>query len=337
MMRKAMIIKDIRPVIPRQNSPGRVIRLTRNILSAIGQLSALQMNCIVSIADALQPCLANDVDRCQARGEIIIPIPFSAVGEGRDRRRMLKDLSGLLDVKVRYALPISGIDSDVTTVLVSSVIRHEGRFMVTIPQAALPIYLYLGRSVGFAQVERDIFLRLPSVNQKRLHLLLCNIIDAKSLCGTLVMSPAQLAAELGLPSSYKFPQLRQNVILPYIHSLKTMGSRISVKDIYDSDLTDKVGRHPITSIKLIAGPSQPSHGAKEAYTIVYSFISKYIRHFADAKMSALAVCDKLEAQGLTEDFATKTNKYLATHKDAVARHTANVMRTILREDYGIAV
>ena len=272
--------------------------------------------------------------------EIVVPIPFGVIGAGRDRKRLQDELEKLLSIQVKYSRPIPGSQLDVTSTIVSSVIRRDGQFFVTIPPTSLPFYLFCGHSVGFLQVERDILLRLPSANQKLLHLFLAEKIDAKSKSGILSLSPSEIINRLGLSMTYPTSSLLQNIILPYITNINRSASCYSLNLNKIMDPARRRGRPRTKTIQITANPRKDDEGKSEQFIVVHNFLDKHMKGLDHPTMSPIGICEQLEKDGLLGDFTWRMSKFQQKEKDAGTvnvRHTANTIRKVLREEYNIII
>ncbi len=332
---------QIRKVVPLQDGPGWLIKVSRNVQGMMKGMTTPQINAIVGIADALQRELfyGDALPSC-AFSELVVPVPYNIVGSCHERSRLQEELEKLMAVKIRYCRPVPGSQVDVTSSIVSAVIRQDGKFFLTVPPTALPFYLFCGKTVGFTSVERDILLKLPSYNQKLLHLLMCDKIDSKTKVGELVISPADLIFGLGLGESYKTSALIKNILEPYAKNINNSNSSMIVEI---SKVTESSGRqgHPrITGLRISAKPKINAENKSKQFEVVYNFLTNILKSLDAPLMNAAQITGLLESRGELELFTNKIKRFLDKERGAGKenrRHTANAVRKILKNDFCISV
>ena len=317
--------------------PGRQITVSRNVLSYVPEMSVMQTNTIIAIVDGLFNFMQYGpaYERKDIMKEIVLPIPYAVIGKMHDPNKINDSISNLMKLQIKYTYAVPGVNTEVVSTLISSVIKQNGKFFVTIPPAALPFYLFCGKSVGFAKAERDVLLAFSSNRQKYLYLAMAEKVDLEVKRGVLKLSIRDFT-RFGFSVNCSAASIKQKLITPFQHKLKECHSAMSfeLKPHYMSSC--KRGRPQIDGFEFIIYMDKSSD-ISDDYTEVHRILSKMPRVLQFFNLNAIQLSDMLKEKGGLQDFIVKMNRFNAKHAECSPIHRANAARKILRDDYDFEI
>lgn len=340
---------DIRPNVSIMYTRPGVINVSRNVISfiSITKLTVPQINTLVSIIWGLQKEMIYGTE-CETNfsGEIEIPIAPKSISGSHSFKSVEAALLALMNLKLVYAHNFKGMVAGVVN-MISSVEYRKGQFYLAITGKALPWFLFCGHNVGFAKVEPLIFLKISAVREKILYLILMTFVDAKNLSTRLRITAAEIRAKLQYNESVPMSRIIIRVIRPLIGHLKEYGSRFTVQVEYDTVHSGRRGKPAIESVCFIVDGAKKTG---EMYETVLEMLSSCWSIWKSAKNTPMNTAiilhrlgdNKSELYAKVIDAVTKRNaKAEKEGKKIDAKATAiwkaNLVKKILREDYGIDV
>ena len=211
---------DIKLITPREvktyTAPGR-LRVSRNALALADNddITGIQLNVIFGIIDALQSSVRYDAGFDFPNTKFIeIRLRRDIVSRHNDPKLILESVSPLIKTSVSFQYVQNG---KITTIgeaaLISMMEFKEGHYYVYVPCSTLPLFLYAGKTVGFAQIERSIFYSL-SLSQKRLYLRLASVFDSRSKTARLCLTVDEMKSVMHLSKDKKFNSIHAKILKP---------------------------------------------------------------------------------------------------------------------------
>ena len=327
------------------------IKVSRNAISfvAVKRMTAIQMNVLMSIIDALQCALIfNDCYPFQDTGEIEIPINWRAVSGHHQPKDVVKNILLMMDMKLAYQYSFQSVVTPVISNLISAALYRDGLYFVTIPGKALSWFLYCGKNVGFAKIERNVFLAISSPREKILYLVVMSHVDKETKMGTWEASVDDLRELLGYEKRDTFARINCRVIQPLIVHLKGYGSNYVLSVRQNKAMSGRKGKPAVEGVLFeIDG----SHRLDECYEAALNMLSacwsvwhehskgrntlyasEICRVLGDRITGFMRRCDRAGKKYKEEK--EKTGKF---DKQAFVCWRANTVAKILREDYGIEI
>lgn len=327
------------------------IKVSRNAIHfvAVKQMNAIQMNVIMTIVDALQKALiyANCYPYKDI-GEVEILIPWRAVCGHHDPKIVLPSILTMLNMKLAYRYTIENEVSPVITNVISSAEYRGGQYYITVPAKALSWFLYCGKNVGYAKIERHVFLAISSVREKTLYLRLMSQVDQNTKMGTWDASVDDLRELLGYEMRDTFARINCRVIRPLMAHLEEYGSNYVIHARQNKRMSGRKGKPAVEGVLFEIDGShrfdECFQAAAELLTTCWSVWNS--KEKAHLPITSPEICHSLgdripgfirRCNRAGEKYKEKMEKSGKYDSRAFVCWRANIVAKILREDYGIEV
>lgn len=311
------------------------ISVSRNVLEAASDFDALELNIIILLLDLLRPYMYMS-NVTPDPGELFLRFSSFSNRHG-NREDMLERINRLRQKDIRYRITTPGVQLQVITGLFSSVIATAGGILARVSPEAIPWLLYIGRGVGYARIEPELFLGLGSAYLKRLYLLLC--VKAYKGFTSFVIHRDQLYEVIGIPKSTP----THDVLLRYLTGLqkyldqKESMFRLSIEPVMRS--RSKVGRPAIESFAMVFNlrpeyiKESEKHDPKmESLNLLRMMIPTLQKRKAPIK-TAPDIFNELIAKDCCQAFVQAMSAY----SQKTLEHQANIMPKILYDRFSIDV
>ena len=332
--------KVVRDIAVIGNGRGKVLKVTKNLRSNLVGLNAPQANLIINIADGVLYMLQfNNTYKPGPMTEIKLAIPYHNIGRKNDYQELYQSALALMDRKIQYVRAIPGYECTVVATLISSVIKTPGKLLVTIPEAALPFYLFCGKTVGYSKLERDVVLNFHSVTHKMLYLLMAEKIDANTEVGTCRLMIEDIHRELGLLACRNSTYIRRKVLEAFKLTLEQSQSAYRFSYTPITEKTGRKGQPRVCGFSMTMKISDNSIVQKEK-DAVFMYLRSHFQYIRDPRATYDSVFDELMAQGAISDFCSRMSRIVTTNKSLGKENilkVTNYMRTILRDEYNIEI
>lgn len=325
-----------RVVTPRGN-----IRVNRNVITFLGiwKLSTPALNTLISIIDALkQYIVIGETFQMAEMNDLQVNIPWNNISARHEPALTLKNIIPLMDMKVFYSYSFGGMDSMGVVHVIDQAEYSAGMYHIRIAAKALPWYVFCGKKVGFANIEKTVFFSIKSSRLKVLYLMIMANVDAREKCGIRTFTVEELRTILGLDST-PFFKIKQAVIKPLIGVFDQDFSyyRLSVTEEVRGGC---VGRPSVD--KIFFSVKSKTTG-EEDYVRVHQLVSSCIsalERYGRPLRTPIEIADALDRNGDLGAFLCKMSLAEGrAQKKACDGQTnlwlrANRAAKILREDFG---
>lgn len=354
-MAEMAIIERTADVIPLRkvlgfSIPG-YIKVSRNTIRfvAVKQMNAIQMNVIMTIVDALQQALFYaDCYPYKDSGEVEILIPWRTICGHHNPKDVLPSILKMLDMKLAYHYTFKSEVSPVIANVISSAEYRGGQYYITVPGKALSWFLFCGKNVGYAKIERHIFLAISSVREKTLYLRLMSHVDKETKMGTWEASVDDLRELLGYEQRDTFARINCRVIRPLMTHLEEYGSNYVIHARQNKRMSGRKGKPAVDGVLFeIDG----SHRIDECFQATADLLTTCwsvwnSKAKAHLPITSPEICHSLgdripgfirRCNRAGEKYKEKMEKSGKYDSRAFVCWRANIVAKILREDYGIDV
>lgn len=327
------------------------IKISRNAISfvAVKKMTSTQMNVLMSLIEALQnELIFTECYPFQDVGEVEIPINWRSVSSHHDPEEVVKSILLMMDMKLAYQFSFRSVVTPVISNLISAAVYRDGLYYITIPGKSLSWFLYCGKNVGFAKIERNVFRAISSAREKLLYLKVMSYVDKETKMGTWEASVDELRDLLGYERRDSFARINSRVIQPLIIHLKGYGSNYVLSVRQNKAMSGRKGKPAVEGVLFeIDG----SHRLDECYEATLNMLtacwsvwhehskgrntmygSEICRVLGDRIPGFMRRCDRAGEKYKEEK--EKTGKF---DKLAFVCWRANTVAKILREDYGIEI
>ena len=138
------------------------------------------------------------------------------------REELIERINKLRKKDIRYSLAVPGVEGQVITGLFSSVVDSTGGVIAKVSAEAIPWLLYVGRGVGYSQIEPYLLIKMKSIYHKRLYFLLC----AKAYNGvtSFTIKRESFYTALGIPNGMPVHDVQTRCLAEFQKYLEENGS-----------------------------------------------------------------------------------------------------------------
>lgn len=327
------------------------IKVSRNAVHfvAVKRLTTIQMNVLICIIEALQNALIfNDCYPYEDIGEIEIPINWRVVSGHHQPKDVVKSILLMMDMKLAYQYSFQSVVTPVISNLISTAVYRDGLYFVTIPGKALSWFLYCGKNVGFAKLERNVFFAISSPREKLLYLKMMSNVDKDTKMGTWEASVDDLRELLGYEQRDTFARINCRVIRPLMTHLEEYGSNYVIHARQNKRMSGRKGKPAVDGVLFeIDG----SHRIDECFQATADLLTTCwsvwnSKAKAHLPITSPEICHSLgdripgfirRCNRAGEKYKEKMEKSGKYDSRAFVCWRANIVAKILREDYGIDV
>lgn len=319
----------------RQVLPG-YISVSRNVLGAASDFDAFELNIIVILFVHLRSCMY--VTNILPNPEDIFLRFSDFSGRHVRREELVKRVNALRLKEIRYSISIPGVNLQVITGLFSSVVVTIGGVLARVSSEAIPWLLYIGRGVGFAQIEPELFIEMSSVYYKRLYLFLCYKLF--NGLASFSVSREKLYEDVGIPTGTPVHDVMSRYLSGFQKYLDEKGSRYQFSfEPNTHSSVFKAGRPSIVSFAIVfslraeyLNKTTLEKPVFESLNLLRKLIPILKKRNPNTKTFS-EIHSNLLDNGLTQAFCQIMSAY--ANKDD--QHQANILPLILKDRFNINI
>lgn len=329
----------IRTIAPVAAGGMPVIWMSRNVVAIISSLPDSAINMLVALLDVFRDlCFESPkVLKEMMVGNICnnIAVPYDLISSHHEPRKVVQQINALRTVAVEYRYCIPGIEAEVITGIISSIALVNGHYFVDVAPKALPWLIYCAHNVGYARLERNVVVKLPST-MKRLYIHLMLSLDSTTNLARKTFSVDELRGVLGLPEKFPAKKIRERILEPMKRKLTQNESIYRME--YTMHRLPPTGRGNRSAagytISLCGVICNQKDVSSQLYTILSQALAQLSKSKYSKTKSAINVCNELINKGMVADFISRVNRL---SPGTCARHTANKIKKILENEYQISI
>ena len=318
----------------RMDLPER-ITVSRNVLMTASDFDAFEMNIIAILLFILRPFMYL-ADKIPDPGEFFLRFSFFS-GRHVKREELVERINKLRLKEVRYRITTPGVNLQVITGLFSSIVVSTGGVLARVTPEAIPWLLYIGRGVGYAQVEPELFLEMSSVYHKRLYLILCSKLHDG--IASIVISREKMYKDLGIPEGtpvhdvierylngfQKYLEIRGSIYQFFFESVSRPGPKAGRPSIESFCMVYSVRKECLDKTKKIGVNI-------ESLNLLRTLIPILKKRRPDT-MSVWDIHNQLVEKGLDQAFYQAMSAYSKKTNE----HQANLVHMILKDRFNIDI
>ena len=311
------------------------ITVSRNVLVTASDFDAFEMNIIAILLFILRPFMYVS-DKIPDPGEFFLRFSYFS-GRHVKREELVERLNKLRLREIRYRITTPGVNLQVITGLFSSIVVITGGVLARVTPEAIPWLLYIGRGVGYAQVEPDLFLEMSSVYHKRLYLILCSKLH--NGIASFSISREKLYKDLAIPEGTPVHDVIKRYLKGFQQYLEIRGSIYQFIFESVSHPGPKAGHPSIESFGIIYSVRKEcldknnKHEVNiEPLNLLRTLIPLLKKRHPDT-MSVWDIHKQLVEKGLDQAFYQAMSAY----SNKTNEHQANLVPMILKDRFNIDI
>ena len=309
--------------------------VSRNVLGTASDFDAFEMNIIVTLLMQLRQFMyvsGNNPDP----GEFFLR--FSSLTDRHVKREELVDrINKLRQKDIRYRITTPGENLQVITGLFSSVVVTTGGVLARVSPEAIPWLLYIGKGVGYVQIEPELFLGMTSVYYKRLYLTLCFRIN--NGVASFTVDRNTFLKGMGIPKGTPIHDVIARYLVGLQNYLENKGSKYCLAFEPISRSGTKAGHPTITSFAIIFNvrpeilEKEKNRGPNvEPLNLLLKLIP-VLKKRVPGILSPSEIHNQLVEKGLDRAFYQVMSAYFNNSTE----HQANTLPYVLRDQFQIDI
>lgn len=312
------------------------LSVSRNILQCATDFDAFELNIILQLVFLLRAFIYK-ADDLPDPGEVFLRFADLS-GRHGNRTEFVERINRLRQKEIRYSFSTSGQKAGlVITGLFSSVVDAPGGVIARVSPEAIPWLLYVGKGVGYARVEKNVFFGFTSLYHKRLYLIVCSKLNDEG-CG-FKAEINQLRTAIGVPAKEPLGMFRKRCLEDFKALLESNGSiyNFSYKPL--TQHAPGAGHPKVIGYEIffsVKPEFAKNPNLSNANTVCLNELQR-LYPFLSRKHPYMMLMPEIYNLLIESDSCENFLEALSVYADKTLEHQANIMAQILKDRYGIDV